>query len=658
MDNDITLSEARRDKLADLVIQRYHDARSARNSAESYGGQTVEAWLTECFDRYMKRRADYFALTRIKVGALHAKVKDMVINAADAPFTIEPTPVPQLSQAQRAQVQSGVIAALGAKLIENNIAVMDEATGQVWPDYERIYDPQTLKVYPVVAGWLEEQVKAQATTMQVEAQRIAKKAAAYTTTLMQDQMLEGGWRDAYLDCLFDIFLYGTGCLRMEQRRVQALKWRGDALKPSTQDIITWRHVPVANCYPSSDSEHAQEGTYFIERGAMRKQDLFAATQIDWVDADRVAEAYERASDNYDWLADGGEQRVRWGDDTMIDVLIHEGTVRGDALLEWFGEDEGTGEHGIKSDAFYDVEAWVLADVVIGCRILKHPDGMRSYFSANFQRAGRNFWGIGAGMTLAELEDRLNGYLDDLAKNLELAVGPPIFYDAGRFDDPAQITLAKRAKIPFNPDNTGSSNAPPFYQPHFDSRSAELINLFNWGYRLADDESGIPGLLSGNNQLAGGEATFRGMKMLAASANTLIKDAFLNIDQTLIQPAMQALWRWNMLYTDDPNIKADTVIVARGAAGLMMREIAEAERNDVLPTVVQLVQGAGLAPEQTQAIMRYLLRETMQAGGVPVDELMPNAEAAAEQNGVVASLQPATPQPTIGADNDTGGLNAY
>ena len=49
---------------------------------------------------------------------------------------------------------------------------------------------------------------------------------------------------------------------------------------------------------------------------------------------------------------------------------------------------------------------------------------------------------------------------------------------------------------------------------------------------------------------------------------------------------------------------------------------------------------------------------MQAGGVPVDELMPNAEAAAEQNGVVASLQPATPQPTIGADNDTGGLNAY
>ena len=345
-----------------------------------------------------------------------------------------------------------------------------------------------------------------------------------------------------------------------------------------------------------------------------------------------------------------EQPQQWADDALVDVLIHEGTVRGDTLMDWLDDDAG-----IDENAFYDVEAWVLAGVTIGCRVLKHPHGTRSYFSANFQRAGRNFWGIGAGMTLASIEDTLNGLLDDLAQNLELTVAPPIFYDVMAFENADDVTLKKRARIPFNPDPVNRTMQ-PFFQPRFDSKSGELINLFNWFYRLADDESGIPGLLSGNDRIGGGEATFRGMKMLAASANTLVKAAFLNIDQTMIQPAMQWLWRWNMLNSKEEGIRADVRVVARGAAGLMQKEIADAERADVLPLLMQLIQGAGLPPEETQRIMQYLLQQTMAQGGMPVDELMSDPALALQQAGAVQSLQPATPLPTIGSDTDTGGLN--
>lgn len=651
MTDEIELNDERADKLADLVQDRYQRAASTRSSREVYRTQPVDFWLREAYERYLGKACNNrFNLTRIKAGALYAKVKDMVVNSADAPFVVEATPIPTLSKKQTVKVQEVLERLLGEKLMEAGIVLRD-ADGNVWPNYDAVIMADGYTLVPSVAAWLKEQAVEQKQTILTEAGKVAREAIKQVTTLMQDQMLEGGWRDAYLDVLFDVFLYGTGVLRCELRRVQGLKWNGDKLAPSTDDIMTWRHVPVGNCYPSADSESAQEGTYFIERGAMRKQDLFACAQIDWMREDKIAEAYEQARDNADWLErEDVEQPQQWADDALVDVLIHEGTVRGDTLMDWLDDNAG-----IDENAFYDVEAWVLAGVTIGCRVLKHPHGTRSYFSANFQRAGRNFWGIGAGMTLASIEDTLNGLLDDLAQNLELTVAPPIFYDVMAFENADDVTLKKRARIPFNPDPVNRTMQ-PFFQPRFDSKSGELINLFNWFYRLADDESGIPGLLSGNDRIGGGEATFRGMKMLAASANTLVKAAFLNIDQTMIQPAMQWLWRWNMLNSKEEGIRADVRVVARGAAGLMQKEIADAERADVLPLLMQLIQGAGLPPEETQRIMQYLLQQTMAQGGMPVDELMSDPALALQQAGAVQSLQPATPLPTIGADTDTGGLN--
>ena len=651
MTDEIELNDERADKLADLVQDRYQRAASARSSREVYRTQSVDFWLREAYERFLGKACNNrFNLTRIKAGALYAKVKDMVVNSADAPFVVEATPIPTLSKKQTGQVQEVLERLLGEKLMEAGI-VLQDAEGNVWPNYDAVIMADGYTLVPSVAAWLKEQAVEQKQTILTEAGKVAREAIKQVTTLMQDQMLEGGWRDAYLDVLFDVFLYGTGVLRCELRRVQGLKWNGDKLAPSTDDIMTWRHVPVGNCYPSADSENAQEGTYFIERGAMRKQDLFSCAQIDWMREDKIAEAYEQARDNAGWLErEDVEQPQQWADDALVDVLIHEGTVRGDTLMDWLDDDAG-----IDKNAFYDVEAWVLAGVTIGCRVLKHPHGTRSYFSANFQRAGRNFWGIGAGMTLASIEDTLNGLLDDLAQNLELTVAPPIFYDVMAFENADDVTLKKRARIPFNPDPVNRTMQ-PFFQPRFDSKSGELINLFNWFYRLADDESGIPGLLSGNDRIGGGEATFRGMKMLAASANTLVKAAFLNIDQTMIQPAMQWLWRWNMLNSKEEGIRADVRVVARGAAGLMQKEIADAERADVLPLLMQLIQGAGLPPEETQRIMQYLLQQTMAQGGMPVDELMSDPALALQQAGAVQSLQPATPLPTIGSDTDTGGLN--
>lgn len=651
--SDIELNEKQRGKLADMIIERYYRAAAARNNP-AYANKTIDEWLREADERFNARQGNQrFNLTRIKAGSLYAQVQDMTINSADAPFVIKPTPMPELSNKQKQQAISILEDLLGAKLMEAGIVVMDEE-GKTWPDYSAVMREDGARLVPSVKEWLKEQAKEQKATLQAEARKIATKAAKNATELMTDQMAEGNWRDTYLNCFFDILLKGTGVIRCELRNRPTLAWKGESLKMDTENLITWRHVPIEHCYPSSDSENAQDGTYFIERGAMRKQDLFDAAQIDWIKKDKIEEAFENALNNRDWLGIENTDLTYWQDDDTVTVLIHEGVVKGDVLLDWLDEDED-GAEGIKPSEFYEVEAWVLGDVVIGARVLEYPKGQRSYFSANFQKSGHGFWGIGAAMTLADLEDRLNSILNDMEDNRELTTAPPIFYNADMFEDPKHISLKKGLFIPFNADPKNPT-APPYFQAKFESKLNELVNLFNWLYRLSDDESGIPGLLSGNSDLFGGEQTFRGMKMLAASANKLIKSAFLNIDQTLIQPCMIYLWTHNMLNSDDETIKADAKIVARGASGLMQQEIADAERMDVLPILLQLIGAAGLDEATTQKIMQYLFWQTMQQGGMPVDDLMANPSAVAEQDAAVQSLQPATPLPTIGQDTNQGGLD--
>lgn len=681
------LDELELEGLAEIIRQRYYDAKADRSNT-FFDGKSVDEWLDEAYKRYTANfnNAD-FQLIRIKTDVVHAKVKDMSVGSIDAPFVVKPTPIPELSKEQTQAIQLDLETKLAEKLVQEGIIIVDE-NGDIKPRFDAVMDGS--RMLPDAAEWLRKQAKAQKKSHQYEAGRIAGEAAAAATTVMLDKMAEGEWKQANLDADFDDFLYGTGCIKEEIKQVKQLTWVGDKFKETTKNQIVWRHVPIHNCYPSPDSEDAQNGTYFIEIVKMRKQDLLACKSIEWFDDDAIEEAYDEASINPEWLSDNPEQGEGWHDDALVDVIIHQGTVSGDTLNEFFGAGEGDSNY-TDPYSFVDIEAYVLADVVIGCRIMNYPYGRRTYYSSNYKSAGKSFWGIGLAMLLANREDKLNEYERDIHINLDRTISPPIFYNIGMFDDPSDVSsgLEGRGKvIPFSADPTLAGGVPnsPYYQVQFPSKTAELTSLFGRDYRLADDESGIPSLLSGNSDLRGGEATFRGMKLLAATSNIIIKSYFHNKDETRIQPAMQNLWYYLMLNEDNETIKADAKVVARGTAGLMQQEIANAERLEALPIISQLLSASTLDDEKKGNIIDYLLRETMAAGGLPASQLMTDPAVVQEQRDTVQSARPsvtdeggaaamnaaagagvgavadimgspmpATPMPTIGDDQNQGGL---
>jgi hypothetical protein len=89
-------------------------------------------------------------------------------------------------------------------------------------------------------------------------------------------------------------------------------------------------------------------------------------------------------------------------------------------------------------------------------------------------------------------------------------------------------------------------------------------VFEKWSQLADEYSGIPRYLTGDTT-GGAGRTASGLSMLISNAGKSIKQVIGNIDIGVFKPMLERLYYYNMRYADDPELKGDVQIVARGAA---------------------------------------------------------------------------------------------
>ena len=80
-------------------------------------------------------------------------------------------------------------------------------------------------------------------------------------------------------------------------------------------------------------------------------------------------------------------------------------------------------------------------------------------------------------------------------------------------------------------------------------------------------------MGGNDAGIGGAGdTASGLSMLMGAAGITVKDVALNFDMGITQPAMTALYNWNMQFNSNREIKGDMNVTALGAVSLVAKEI--------------------------------------------------------------------------------------
>lgn len=503
----------------------------------------------------------------------------------------------------------------------------------------------------------------------VKVQEIAKHKAELMTRKMKDQMTEGGFQKAIEDFIDDLVTFPAACFKGPVVRYKpALKWTPDvngAYKVEVQKefLLEWERVDPFNLYPAPDATGVDDG-YLIERHKLSREDLvalkgvegYSEASINAVLADYYQSGLERqiSIDSERDTAEGRDGMPGNNPSGLIEALQFWGSVNGQLLLDW-GMDESEIEDPLGE---YHIEAWLIGNYVIKATINPDPLHRKPYYKTSWENVPGCFWGNSVPDLCRDAQGVCNAAARALVNNMGLSSGPQVMINSSRLPEGEELTNMYPWKIwQYSDDGYGTTSGTlqpiAFFQPN--SNAQELMQIYQQFSLMADEHTGIPRYMTGDSATGGAGRTASGLSMLMSNAGKTIKGVISSIDR-ILEPAIERLYVYNMQFLNDPDLKGDVKIVARGAMALAMKEQQQQRVNEVFqmclqsPVLQNIVGPTGIA---------YLFRNVIERLDINPDELVPSVEVLKQQQAqqqammmqaqgqVAAQQQQAEGQPNAG-----------
>jgi len=465
-----------------------------------------------------------------------------------------------------------------------------------------------------------------------DAQEEAREAALRMENKMEAQLIEGGYLTALDQFVHDVVTFPSAVLKgpIIRKRFD-LSWTPDPknpgkFAPTLQEKLVeeWDRVDPLMIFPSPDATTTQDG-FLIERHRMSRSDLNALVGVPGYDSATIRVVIEQyrngltetmVNDSERNAAEGRPTFSPSGSHGLIDALQFWGPVSGRMLLDW-----GMKPAQIPDETKeYSVEAWLIGQYVIKATLNPDPLDRRPYYKCSYEEIPGAFWGNSVADLVRDCQDVCNAAARAVVNNMAIASGPQVAINVDAVpagEDLAQLVPWRIWQMKSDPSVGGNTMLPiQFFQPH--SNTPDLLQVFEKFSTMSDEYSGIPRYMAGESPGTVGR-TASGMSMLLSNAGKSIKQVIANIDMNVMRPLLQRLYDHNMQYSDDPDLKGDIHIVARGAAAVIERENATMRRNEFLastnnPTDMQIIGINGRAT---------VLREVAKGLDLNVDEIVPS-----------------------------------
>lgn len=520
----------------------------------------------------------YMLLTDEKVSSAIAWIKDAIFQPDQKPWSLKPTPVPDLNP----QEEEAVTAVLAQEIMDRNFMMSVQDVN------DRAND-----LYNAI---LREKGK--------QAEQCAKRMERK----IEDQFEEGGFTNALDEFLDEMVTFPAGFVKGPIfRKKKSLVWANG--KPVLEDkiVMDWEAISAFDAFPSPNSKTIDDG-YFIERSHLTRRDLNELIGVDGFDEEAIREVLQAAegSSLEDWCNSETQENERerledrglklWDPEARITALIFYGDVQGSMLIEW-----GMGEEDIPDpDMDYQVECWLIKDWVICARLNPDPLGRKPYFKASYRNKTGSFWGFGVPYLVRDIQEGCNYAARSLFNNMTIGSGPQVVVDTDRFDGGDSAEGLVPWKIwQVDSSRNSSAGAPiAFFQPEI--KAKELMEVYESWEQKADNKTGIPKYTYGG--VGGGQgalSTATGLSQMMANASKALKEVITHIDRGIVELAVDRQYTYNMLFDPDPSIKGDLRCVAMGSDALMAREQIQLRRNEALqlvlnPAVLNLIGIKGLS----------------------------------------------------------------
>jgi hypothetical protein len=572
----------------------------------------------------------YMMIGSTKCRAAASWLRDVMVAVRDEkPWTLMPTPIPNMSPQIIEEVKAKATQMLAQYMM---------ATGQM-PDEATLRQILTQMRDEFIVQLRDEAVK--------KSERMEEK--------MEDQLLEGGFLKALNEFIDDITTFPTAFIKGPViRRKPRLKWEQDPLtgeyKPNFSDdlVVEWERVSPFDMYPHPAMTDINDSMPLIQRHRLTRSQLNELIGVEGYDDAAIRAVIDEYGKGglREWLMVDTSRAQAEGRNTVyamtnnegtIDALQFFGPVPGSMLLDWGMTEQQVPEKSKE----YHCEVWLIGHWVIKAVLNFDPLGRKPYYASSYERVPGVFWGNSVVDLCKDSQKMCNAAARALANNMGIASGPQSYINVDRLPAGEEITEMYPWKIwQVTSDPMGSGGDPiKFFQPNMYAQ--ELMAIFQQFSVRADEDTGIPRYMTGESPSGGAGRTASGLSMLLGNASKTIKHVVSNVDLDIVKPVLERLFDHNMMFADDPELKGDVQIVARGATSIMLKESAQVRRNEFLATVAQnpvLSQIVGMEGIAT------LLRESAKTLDMPnVDKIVPNLDKVKLMQMLQANLQAAQAQ---------------
>lgn len=522
------------------------------------------------------RSTVFLNITRPYTDAAAAKVGDMLLPTDDSPWGLKPTPRPTDLQTM-GQMLPGVVPQMPAP--------------QQMPQQMPVQGGMPAEAQPPQVNPIQKAIE--------ELHERSKKAAEGAQRQIEDWFTECQWHAEVRKMIEDCARLGTGILKgpapvkrtsrvmvdQEGVQVQVVEQR---IAPASKCISPWKFYPDPSC-----GESIQEGSYCWEVDtitARALRDLKGLPGYIPEQIDKVLEQGPGGKHKSELFTPGN---VKAKDDDQYEVWYFYGHAERDDLIA-AGVD--VPEEG---DVAVPALVTMINDVVVKAALNPLDTGEFPYDLMVWQRKTGVPWGTGVAAQINTPQRMLNAATRNMMDNAGYSAGPQLIMRRDAITPADGTWMITPRKIWFVNDGADINAVnQAFMAVNIPTMQGELMNIIQFALKMAEDVTGLPMLMQGQQGQA--PDTVGGMQMMLNNASVVLRRIARLFDDRVIEPHIRRYYDWLMSYGEDDSIKGDFQIDARGSTALVERDI----QNQAIVQMGNLVGNPafGIDPEKWFAEM--------------------------------------------------------
>ena len=459
---------------------------------------------------------------------------------------------------------------------------------------------------------------------------------------IQDQLEESSANKHLRSTAFEMALFGTGVMKGPFAVDKEYpNWNSDGeYSPTIKTVPQVSHVSVWNFYPDPDANNMDEAQFVIERHKMSRSQLLGLKRRPYFRASVINEAIAQGT-NY--------TKESWEDD-LSDYAPEHGIERYEVLEYW-----GMCDYDMLVDQGIEIPAelegvdelqaniWICNGKLLRMVLNPFKPATIPYMAAPYELNPYSFFGVGIAENMDDTQTLMNGFMRMAVDNAVLSGNLLIEVDETNLV-PGQDLSVYPGKV-FR--RQGGAPGQAVFGTKFPNVAGENLQLFDKARVLADESTGMPSFSHGQTGVSGVGRTASGISMLMGAAAGGIKNVIKNVDDYLLRPLGEGLFRFNMQFDFDPAIRGDLEVKARGTESLMANEV----RSQRLMQFMQVSSSPALAPF---AKFQYIIREIAKSLDLDPDKVTNNMDEAAIQAELMKQFQ--QPAPTSEQGGAPAGAN--